>query len=160
MAVRTYDPNAITLSFFGYPISGFQEGTFVSVERSSETYARVVGVGDTSRTRSHDKGGRITFTLMQTAPINDWLAALLSGDEAENNVVGPAIVRDNSGNSTYTSTESWLVTQPTGEFSTDQTGREYMIECADLAMFTGSSADPAINEQVQQAIAAAGILNL
>jgi sucrose-6-phosphate hydrolase SacC (GH32 family) len=52
------------------------------------------------------------------------------------------------------------VTQPTGEFSTDQTGREYMIECADLAMFTGSSADPAINEQVQQAIAAAGILNL
>lgn len=159
MAVRTYDPNSVALSFFGYEITGFMEGTFISVERSSETYARVTGVGDVSRTRSHDKGGRITFTLMQTAPVNDWLAAILEADELNNDVVGPAIVRDTSGNSVYVSGDAWIATQPTAEFSTDQTGREYIIECADLTMFTGASADPAINELVRQAIGAYGLIN-
>lgn len=158
MSVRTYDPNDISMSFFGYPITGFMEGSFITVERDTETFTKVTGVGDVSRTRSHNKGGRITFTLMQTAPANDYLGALLAADEISKNVIGPCIIKDNSGNSTYVATESWLVTQPTGEFATDQTARSYTIDVSDLSMFTGASADPAINGLVNTAIAAYSVL--
>lgn len=158
MTVRTYDPNSVSLTFFGSTITGFQEGTFINVERDTETFTKVNGVGDVSRTRSHNRGGRITFTLMQTAPSNEVLAALLGADELDNNVVGPSFVKDASGYSIYSTSESWLVSQPGAEFSTDQTGREYMIDCADLSMFTASSADPAINDAVKQAIQQYSIL--
>jgi hypothetical protein len=158
MAVRTYDPCDVAMSFFGYPITGFAEGTFITVERSSDTFTRVVGVCDGSRTRSHDRGGSIEFTVLQTAPINDWLAAMINADERTKNVIGPVIVKDNSGNSTYFAAEAWIVSQPSGEFSTDQTGRTYRIETNKLDMFTGASVDTAINEAVNATIAAAALL--
>lgn len=154
MSVRTYDPNQVSLVFDTSLIIGFQEGTFISVERDTETFAKVVGVGDTSRTRSHNKGGRITFTLMQTSPSNEVLATMLQLDELTNEVVGPVNVEDASGKSVYGASEAWLVSQPGAEFSTDQTGREYVIECADLAMFTASTDDPALRDQIKAALAA------
>ena len=160
MAVRTYDPCDVAMSFFGYPITGFADSTFVTVMRSADTFSRVVGVCDGSRTRSHDRGGSIEFTVLQTAPINDWLAAMINADEQTKNVIGPVIVKDNSGNSTYFAPEAWIVSQPNGEFGTDQTARTYRIETNNLAMYTGASADPAINEAVATLVAGAALLSI
>lgn len=159
MAVSTYDPCDVTLTFFGYPITGFAEGTFITVERSSETFTKVVGVCDGSRTRSHDRGGSIEFTVMQTAPINDWLSAMINADEATKNVIGPAIVKDNSGASIYFAPEAWIVSQPTGEFGTDQTSRTYRLETLNLAMVTAASGDSAIPDAVSKLVAGAALLN-
>src|SRR5690554_155366 len=160
MAVRTYDPCDVAMSFFGMPITGFAEGTFITVSRSSDSFSRVIGVCDGSRTRSHDRGGSIEFTVLQTAPINDWLAAFIAADEQFKNAVGPAIVKDNSGNSTYFAPEAWIVAPPTGEFGTDQTSRTYRIETNNISMFTGASADPAINEAVATLVAGAALLSI
>lgn len=142
MAVRTYDPKQCLVTIGGVPMGGFADGTFVSIERTSDTFTKVSGAdGIVSRSKTNDKSGTLTLTLAQTSPSNDVLTGYAKLDELSNAGIIPVTVKDISGRSTYASGFGWVKKPPTGEFGKEISDREWSLDMADLEIYTGGNAD-------------------
>jgi len=140
VAVRTYDPKAVSISANGIPIGGFADGTFVEIERSEDMFTKVVGAdGETSRSKTNDRSGMITITLAQTSLSNDILSGLAYLDEVSNTGVFPVLVKDNEGNAIFFSEQAWIKKVAPASFSKGIENREWVIECADLDPFPGGT---------------------
>jgi hypothetical protein len=142
MPVRTYDPKRCLVVIGGVPMGGFADGTFVSVERTSDTFTKVSGAdGIVSRSKTNDRSGTLTLTLAQTSPSNDVLTGFARNDELTNTGIVPVTVKDLSGRSTYVAAFGWVKKPPTGEFGKEIADREWALDLADLDVFTGGNAD-------------------
>lgn len=142
--LKTYDPKQVILTVGGAVINGFADGTFISVERSNDMFAKVVGAdGITSRAKSNDKSGTITITLAQTSSGNDILSGFAARDELANEGVVSISCKDLSGRSRYFSATAWVRKVPNSEFGKEVTDREWAMDCADLEVFVGGHA-PAV----------------
>ena len=142
MAVRTFDPNEVALIFGGVPLSGYPDGTFVSVERNEDSFSSISGAdGVVSRSKSNNKTGKITFTLQATSPSNDVLSGFLATDELTNAGILPVLVKDNSGRTLCSAANAWISKPSNVSFSKEIESREWIIECADLEMFVGGNAE-------------------
>ena len=105
MAVRTYDPQQVVITVDGTAIGGYADGTFISIEREEESFSKVVGAdGAAARSKATNRSARITLTLMQTSPSNEFLSMLLARDERNNSGVFAVIVKDKDGNTIATGT--------------------------------------------------------
>lgn len=136
MALRTFDPASVSLILGGTPLSGFADGTFISVTRSNDSYTKTVGADgvDTTRVKSVDKSGEITITLAQTSPSNDFLTSLAEADERDNSGVVDLLVKDNSGNSEFSAAFAWVKKPADAEYGKEVATREWVIDAADIVM--------------------------
>lgn len=142
MPVRTYDPSQVTIIFAGIPISGFADGTFVSVEQNEDSFTLQVGTdGEGTRSKTNNRSGRVTLTLMQSSASNDALAAIHSLDvlSPSGDGIGPLLIKDNSGRSLFSADAAWIVKPPTGEFGREATSREWIIETDHLILSYGGN---------------------
>jgi Bacteriophage KPP10, Structural protein ORF10 len=135
---QTFDPKKVKVIVLQNPIIGFADGTFAKVERNTPTWSLKVGAdGETCRSRSHDKSGRLTLTLMGSSPSNDALAAAAQQDELDGTGIGPVLIQDLSGTTLCAAANAW-VTQPAGvEFGKEVSDREWVIEMDSVEMFPG-----------------------
>lgn len=135
-----YDPARMALSWNNIRIYGYAPDTMITVERDEDSFKKEVGAqGDTVRVATRNKGGKITFRLQAQSPVNDLLAAALIADEATGEGAGMAYLHDfNSNKPVAEAADSWLMKPATAEFSQDGGVREWVIDCADLLMYTGS----------------------
>ena len=78
MAVKNYrGGSGCSLIFGAIDISGLTNGVFISVERDTDAFTKVVGAdGEGMRSKSNDKSATITITLMQSSSSNDALSAI------------------------------------------------------------------------------------
>ena len=133
MALRTFDPSKVTLSMGGVNIGGFADGTFISAERSNDSYSKTVGAdGDTTRVRSVDKSGEVTITLSQTSPSNKTLSDLARDDE-EGKGVAPLLVKDLSGDTLLEAAFAWVRKPANVTYAKEVETREWIIDTADLS---------------------------
>lgn len=140
MAAKTYSPKKVAITVAGVIITGYADGSFVSVERASDTFTKVVGAdGEVGRVHSADRSGAITLTLQQTSESNDVLSALQIADELTLTGKFPVTVKDNNGTSLYIAGEAWIVKPVDAEYSGDMSTREWRIECAVLEAFAGGN---------------------
>ena len=131
--VRTYDAAQVVLTINGVAISGYADGTFISVEREEQSFTKVVGAdGTTSRAKSNNRSGSLTLTILQTSPSNDVLSALLAQDELNNDAVVPVLIKDNTGKSRLFSATGWVQGMPTVEYGKEISNREWTIDLADI----------------------------
>ena len=134
--MNTFDPKKVTVSFAGNTINGFVDGTFVTVERETDSFTKTVGAGgEVARNKVSNRSGMITFTLMQTADANALLSGILR--DAENGDIEGvynAEVRDNLNGASYVARNAWIKRQPNAEYSTEVGGYEWVIECEELIM--------------------------
>lgn len=138
--VKTYDPKDVAVTFGAKIISGYADGTFVTVERNEQTFNLKVGAdGEGTRVKSNNKGGKITIVLMQSSASNDDLSAAAAADELSNNGVEPATVRDGSGRSIFGAATAWVQKQPNAEFGKEATTRTWVIETDEVDMFIGGN---------------------
>jgi hypothetical protein len=145
MPVRTFDPKQCLVIIGGVPMSGFADGTFVSIERTSDTFTKVSGAdGIVSRAKSNDRSGTLTLTLAQTSPSNDVLSGFAIKDEMAGAGIVPILVKDLSGRSIYIAAFGWVKKPPTGEFGKEIANREWTLDLADLDMFAGGNADAGV----------------
>lgn len=140
MAVRTYDPAQVIITIGGSIMSGFADGTFITIERETDTFTKVSGAdGVISRAKSNDKSALLTITLAQTSPSNDALSILHNVDELTAKGVVPVLVKDILGRSTYVSGNGWI-RRPAGyEGGKEITDREWQIDLAETLWFTGGN---------------------
>lgn len=140
MAVRTYDPKQIIVTVGGVPISGYTEGTFVTISRDEDTWTKNVGAdGLVSRVKTNNFTGSVVITLKQTSPSNDYLSGLIAVDEVTNIGVVPVLIKDLSGNSTYFSATGWVKKYSDSTFAKEIGDREWTIDLSTLDLFVGSN---------------------
>ena len=144
MSVKTYDPKQVLVSLTynkgksSANVMGFADGTGIKVMRTADAYSKSVGMdGDTSRVKNPDISGEITLTLAQTSPSNDILSAI--ANSTSDGDIATIAVKDTYGTSHYVSAYVWVKKQAEAEFSKSLTNREWVLECADLAMTTGGT---------------------
>lgn len=129
MAVKTYDPAQVIITVNGIIISGYADGTFVTVERDSDSWSKQIGAdGDGTRSKSNDKSGKITISLMQSAESNEVLSALALLDEQTGGGAVPVLIKDNSGTSLHVAETAWIVKPATAEYGKEAGPREWVFD--------------------------------
>lgn len=138
--VRTYDPLAIVVTLGENIITGFADGTFVNAERASDSFTKTVGAsGEVARTRSRDKSGSITLTLMASSQANDLLTALYLEDELLGTGTRPLMVKDLNGTTLCSAINCWVKKPASVEFGKDLSNREWALDCDVLNMIVGGN---------------------
>lgn len=140
MAAKTYDPSEISVIVGGAIISGFADGTFVSIDRSEDAYTYVGGAdGLGTRVKNANRDGTITITLQQSSDSNDFLSGLAAADEINNGGVVPVLVQDNSGRSVYAAETAWVQKIPTSGYGKEADTREWVLRTDNLTMFVAGN---------------------
>ena len=140
MSVKTYDPKEVAVIVGGQIIDGYADGTFVTVERSEDSFSLQMGTdGEGTRSKSNNKSGKITIVLRQGAPSNAILSAFIQSDELNGSGIVPVLVKDNSGSSLYAAETAWVMKPASSEFGRESGSREYVLETDRLVMFTGGN---------------------
>ena len=69
LTVKTYDPKQVVITFGVIPISGYADGTFVSVNRSGDAFTKKKGAaGDVERVNKNQGDFEVTVTLLPNCP--------------------------------------------------------------------------------------------
>lgn len=129
MGVKSYQPDLVTVSFRGVPLTGFAEGVFVASDRNEDGWAITVGSGGAAtRAKTGNKSGRVTVTLLGASESNEILTAFYLADEASGTGIGTLVVKDLSGGDTVFCETAWIVRPPAQEKSNEETNREWIFE--------------------------------
>ena len=140
MGVKTYNPGDVQLVVNGIPISGYADGTFITIGRDNPSFNSGTGSdGEGFRSKTNDKSGTCTLTLLQTSLSNDALSGLNIADEATGDGVGPLVLKDGSGRSLYGAETCWIEKPADGEFARDVSNREWVIKTNKLNVFVGGN---------------------
>lgn len=132
---KNYDPQSHILNFAGFDISGFADGTFISIERAEDAYSMAVGsTGDVTRVRSRNRTGSVTITLQQSMPVNELLSAQALKDEADNTGAGDLLIKDSNGTLVARAEVAWIKKLPKIDRAKEQSNIEWVIDCADLVI--------------------------
>jgi hypothetical protein len=138
----TYYPDQVALIACGILVSGYASGTFITVERTEDSFKLQKGAdGEGVRTRTNNRSGTITFTLLQSSLTNILLSALMTLDEtsAGGDGILPSLLKDNSGTTLAKAEESWLTKPSNIEYADDGTNREWVITCNALDTVVGGN---------------------
>lgn len=138
--MRTFDPKGVLASFANIPISGYADGTFIEVERAEDAYMLTIGAwGEGARARNYNRSGTITFTLLQTSPINDLLSAAALKDELTGAGIGALFIKDIGGATLVSADNAWIKKVPTVSVGKEVETREWVIECESMNIFVGGT---------------------
>lgn len=142
--MKTYDPKNYDLIVGDRLISGFGEGTFISISTESPGMSDTVGVdGVVTRSRSHDRRATMTITLMASSESNDFLSGLYQQDRDGQNGEGVVAVSlvNREGSDEFRSEESWIMDDPDPTFEAEVGEREWQIKMAYYKPSHGSIPD-------------------
>lgn len=141
MAVRDYDPGAMTLTWGSILITGFAEGTFITWESDGPAFTKVPGAqGEVTRVRMRSRTSRITFRLMQTAPANDTLSLALSNDQRGLSQKAPVTLKDELGTTTIVAEQGWIEGWPSTAFASGgDEAREWVLDLGETQVTLGGS---------------------
>lgn len=129
LAVKTYDPKMIVITFGTIPISGYAEGTFVRVNRSGDAFAKSKGAGgDVERINRNQGDFEVSVTLQQTAGTNAELSAALAADMATNAGVFPLTIKDLLGQTLFYAPQAWIRKDPEWEDGDELNAREWTFD--------------------------------
>lgn len=129
LAVKTYDPKMIVITFGVIPISGYAEGTFVRVNRSGDAFSKSKGAGgDVERINRNQGDFEVSLTLQQTAGTNAELSAALAADMATNAGVFPLTIKDLLGQTLFYAPQAWIRKDPEWEDGDELNAREWTFD--------------------------------
>ncbi len=138
--MKTYDPKKVIVIVGGAYITGFSPDSVVGVSRNSDNYKLVVGAdGEGTRSRTNDRSGQITISLMQTSASNAVLSGYAIDDEQANAGVVPVTVTDLNGATLYQADQAWVKKPPKGDHGKEAKTREWILETDTLLWFEGGN---------------------
>lgn len=137
---KTYDSKKIAIIVGGFPLSGFSESSLVKVTRSADSWKKTVSAdGPVTRSKENDLSGEFTFSLLQTSQSNDILTGFALLDEQSNSGIVSVLVKDLNGTTLYSAAEAWIKKPPEGGAEKDAKDRSWVLDCAQLSIFTGGN---------------------
>lgn len=138
--VKTYEPKQVSLIVGGKIISGFSDGTFISLMRDEQAFTKKIGVdGEGTRSKSNNKGGKFEIELMQSSASNDDLSGFAAADESANTGAVPVRMVDNSGRTVASCLTGWVQKIPDSPFAKEVQVRKWVIDTDELLVFIGGN---------------------
>lgn len=138
--MKDYRPGDVSLIFNGQIISGFAEGTFITVERDEDAYTYQASTsGGGTRTKNANKAGKITVVLQKSSPSNQVFSDAAKADEESNSGVSPVLVRDNSGKDVSKSESAYVSKIASAEEAKELPNRTWVLQCENLEMNLGGN---------------------
>ena len=143
MPVHTYDPKNNVLTIDAVPMSGFADGTYITVTFDEDAFTKVVGAdGEVSRAKSNNYSGSVVATFVQTSMSNDVLSAIALLDKLSNSGVVPVLLKEIGTNNIVMSGEGWIKKVPDIVYSKEVENREWTLDLANLHVFIGGNPLP------------------
>lgn len=98
-STAAYDPQDVALVVAGLTITGFMDGTFVTIARAEDaSFMKVGAQGDWSFGINRNRSGTMSFVIQQTArSINSALISIVAAGEATGNIEHPVSFVDPTG---------------------------------------------------------------
>ena len=130
--MKTYDPKKVLISLGSHAVSGYSDGTFVSIEANGDGISKKVGCdGEVVRSIDPDGSAKISLTLLQTSPTIAFCQQQYDKDRATGNGTFGVLVKDMKGGLIFSAKEGWVVKPPNREFAKESTDREIEIDCGE-----------------------------
>jgi len=140
MPAKTYNPKKVAVIVGSFELSGFADGSFVSVEKNEDAWSQKVGTdGEGTRTKSNNRSATITIRLMQSSDSNTILDSFRKLDEFGDAGIFPLTIKDGSGNTIQAAETAWIKKEPSVEYDREATEREWMIETDNLQSSHGGN---------------------
>lgn len=134
--IGTYDPLAVQIQFNATNVTGFHEGTMVSMDRDGDAFKYVVGTkGEVSRCINRNELYTLTVTLQQTSPFNDTFRNAFGGDKIVSAAgsgtvaIGVFTIYDPSSYEQISVSQAWLQSEPTRAWSDVIEPRDWVFTC-------------------------------
>jgi hypothetical protein len=127
--VRTYDPKKVIVTFGTLALSGYMDGTFITITPEGDAFEKHKGAdGSIDRVNKNSYSFEVSLVLKQTAPANVSLAGLKYADQESNKGILPLTIKDFSGTSLFTATSAWLRREPDSEFGDSMSSRTWIFD--------------------------------
>jgi len=135
---KQYDPKNVSLIFGGFTLSGYADGTFITVNRLNDSFRDIIGCdGEVGRLKTLDGRGDIGVTLLKTSGANLFMSSISNGDEILAKGLLPSFIKDTNGRNVYSASESWILKPGQMTYSKSIDVVVWVIRCKHLIMFTG-----------------------
>lgn len=143
MNTLTYSPREVTIIIAGaYEVTGYAEGEFVTIQKEVQaTQTQRAMDGSVARLYTKDDGYRMTLTLAQSSPTNDFLGAVYNLDAATRKGKFPLVVKDTLGNTNFFAGTAWIETPPTVGFGGTLRENVWRFACYDATLRIGGNSD-------------------
>jgi hypothetical protein len=127
-----YCPESVQCLIAGFiPITGFVDGTFISVDKDEMPYSSVrMPDGTVARKYNNSQTYTITITLHNGAETNNLLTKMWQVDEISQIGKFSLLIKDQSGSDLLFSTESWIEGIPSLTKSNAIDSRVWVIKSA------------------------------
>ncbi len=140
MALKTFDPKGIAITFGAGILSGFADGTFVTVEKAEDAFSETVGPdGDVTRVASNNPLTIVTVTLQQSSDSNSFLSGVHQLDIRTGGGVVPFALKEIDGDTLVIGGRSYIRKFANIEYGKEVTNREWTIVVAEGDMFVGGN---------------------
>ena len=152
--IANYLPDDFTIILskgdFVHRVTGFADGTFISMDRITPSSTPYQGAGDNSfaRTKRSKTAMNVTVTLHQGSPSNTLFQQLQLADAAakDNTYVFNCTMKDLSGQTVASSNSAVIVAPPTTTFGTEFGTRDWAIYLFGSDIFIGGNTPLAPSE--------------
>ena len=140
LSVRTYDPSKIIVTWGPTIVTGFNEGTFLTIARNGQAFEKSKGAdGTIDRINRNAFDFTINLTIKQTSITNDIFSAALQADLLTNVSKLPFTVKDVNGLSLFFAPLAGIQKDPDAEYSDALSGREWIFDTGPGANFIGGN---------------------
>ena len=130
--MKTYDPKKVLISLGSHTVTGYSDGTFVSIEAAGDGISKKVGCdGEIVRSIDPDRSAKVTITVLQTSPTVAHCQQLYDRDRETGEGTFPVIVKDLKGGLIFSAQDAWVTNTPGREFGKESADREIVIDCGE-----------------------------
>jgi hypothetical protein len=128
MALYNYDPKKFTFTLGAFPITGFQEGSNISLDPDSDISTTSMGVDkDFTRNINTNISWTLTTTLQNGSPANDILNSFIRSSSSL-----PFLIKDSNTNNTQATGICYIKSLPSLIGGLESEGREYVFTAVDV----------------------------
>jgi len=133
MAVATYNPKKVLLSWGPILFEGYADGSMIEAVRNNQAVNLAIGsTGDGCRAISNDKSGTVTVNLLQSSLTNGLLNAQAIIDEESGDAVYPLFLKDLSGLDAVVAESAWIQKNADATYARETENRTWILETDSL----------------------------
>ena len=130
--LKTYDPKKVLIALGSHSVTGFSDGTFLSIEANGDGISKKVGCdGEIVRSIDPDSSAKLTITVLQSSPTVAYCQSRYDLDKQTGDGTFPVLVKDLKGGLIFSASDGWVTTPPTREFAKESSDREIIIDCGE-----------------------------
>lgn len=142
MDLANYSPEEINCLAFGINLSGFADGTFISITKDKMPFGTTeMPDGTVARLYTNSQTYTISLTFHRGSTSNDVLTKLWQLDELTQKGKFPLFIKDLSGTDLFFSTNTWVEGLPSMVESTSFDTRTWILRSSQAAINIGSNQD-------------------